>query len=202
LAGLRKNGATTGLSLLPTLRLVLLAVVTSDAIIKLVRGSSAIQGMFDGSSMKGNSHKVVLALGPNVTDETRVPWFATLTGRIGYAAVPTVLLYAKGGVAWAHDRHEECCITSSAPFDDGFASVTRTGWTVGGGIEYMFLPSWSVSVEYDFLGFGSRSLTFTPTGLVTGPFVYDIRQNVQTVLFGLNYRFGSGKTPAPAVARY
>ena len=66
----------------------------------------------------------------------------------------------------------------------------------------MFLPSWSVFLEYDFLGFGTRSVTFAPTGPTTGPFAYDIRQNVQTVLVGLNYRFGWGKGKAPVVARY
>ncbi len=163
-----------------------------------------IQGMFDGSGMKGDSHRVLGALGPNVTDETRVPWFATLTGRIGYSVGPMFLVYAKGGAAWVRDRHDECCLPPAPVVarDDGFARVTRSGWTVGGGLEYMFLPSWSVFLEYDFLGFGTRSVTFAPTGPTTGPFAYDIRQNVQTVLVGLNYRFGWGKGKAPVVARY
>jgi hypothetical protein len=59
-------------------------------------------------------------------------------------------------------------------------------------------------VEYDFLGFGTRSVTFTPTRPTTGPFTYDIKQNVQTVLVGINYRFGwgKGKGKAPVVAKY
>jgi outer membrane immunogenic protein len=123
-----------------------------------------------------------------------------LTGRIGYTVQPTLLLYLKGGAAWVRTNHDECClpIIPLVPFDDGFASVTRSGWTVGAGLEYMFQPNWSVFVEYDYIGLGERGVTFTPTGPTTGPFVYDIRQNVQMVLVGINLRFGA----AAVVAKY
>ncbi|MGB8679857.1 MAG: hypothetical protein WCD59_19470, partial [Pseudolabrys sp.] len=29
--------------------------------------------------------------------------------------------------------------------------TSRTGWTVGGGAEWQFLPHWSVFLEYDYL---------------------------------------------------
>jgi outer membrane immunogenic protein len=151
-----------------------------------------IQGMFDGTGMEGYSHKVIGAGGPDIFDHTRVSWIATLTGRIGYAVQPITLLYVKGGAAWVRDKHDECCLPAPAPTDDGFANVTRTGWTVGIGLEHMFQPNWSVFLEYDYVGLGTHAVTFTPSGLTTGgPFVYDIRQNVQTVLVGLNYRFTS-----------
>jgi outer membrane immunogenic protein len=152
-----------------------------------------IQGMFDGSGMKGESHKVVGALGPNIFDQSQVTWFSTLTGLIGYAIQPTLLLYVKGGVAWVRDNYQECCLTTPQPTDDGIASQTRSGGTIGVGLEYMFLPNWSAFAEYNYIGLGTRAVTFTPTGLTTGgPFVYDIRQNVQSVLAGVNYHFGRG----------
>jgi hypothetical protein len=40
----------------------------------------------------------------------------------------------------------------------------RTGWTVGGGAEWMFAPHWSVFAEYNFMGFGTRSEAFTTCG--------------------------------------
>jgi len=160
-----------------------------------------IQGMFDGSGMKGESHKVVGALGPDIFDQSQITWFSTLTGLVGYAIQPTILPYVKGGVAWVHDNYQECCLTKPQPIDDGVASETRTGATVGVGLEYMFLPNWSVFAEYDFIWLGTRAVTFTPTGLNTGgPFVYDIGQNVQMVLAGVNYHFG-GAASGP-VNRY
>jgi outer membrane immunogenic protein len=159
-----------------------------------------VQGMFDWSDLEADSHRVVGALGPNVIDQTRISSLATLTGRIGYAVRPATLLYVKGGAAWVRAKHDECCLPIIPPVtvDDGFAHVTRSGWAVGVGLEHMFRPNWSVFVEYDYIGLGERAVTFAPTGPTTGPFVYDIRQNVQMVLVGINVRLG----PAAVVARY
>jgi outer membrane immunogenic protein len=162
-----------------------------------------IQGMFDWSGMRGDSRSII---DPVLIDSTRVSWFATLTGRIGYAVQPMTLLYVKGGAAWVRDKHDECCVTATTPviedeigfLGDGFARVTRYGWTVGAGFEHMFRHNWSFFVEYDYIGLGTRAVTFTPTPPTTLPFIYNIRQNVQTVLVGLNYRFG----PGPVVAKY
>ena len=44
--------------------------------------------------------------------------------------------------------------------------MTCTGWTVGGGAEWMFAPHWSVFAEYNFMGFGTRSEAFTTCGVV------------------------------------
>jgi outer membrane immunogenic protein len=154
-----------------------------------------IQAMFDGSDMKGDSHRFVEALGPNVFDQTRVSSFATLTGRIGYTLQPITLLYVKGGAAWVRDKHDECCLPPTPPtlLDDGFANVTRVGWTVGIGLEHMFQPNWSVFFEYDFIGLGTNAVNFSPTGPTTSPFVYNINQDVHTILVGINYRFlGAG----------
>jgi len=154
-----------------------------------------IQGMFDASGMKGDSHRVVGALGPDIFDQTQISWLATLTGRIGYTVQPATLLYIKGGAAWVRDKYNECCLPPAPPpfspvVDDGFANVTRTGWTVGVGLEYMLQPNWSAFFEYDYIGLGTDAITFTPTGRVTSPFVYNIQRDVQMILVGLNYRFG------------
>lgn len=148
-----------------------------------------IQGMFDGAGMSANSHKVIEAGGPDIFDHTRISWMATLTGRIGYAIQPETLLYVKGGAAWVRDKLEECCLSVSAAQDDGIASVTRTGWTVGVGLEHMFRPDWSAFVEYNFIGLGTDAITFAPTGFASSSSVYNIRQDVHAILVGLNYRF-------------
>jgi opacity protein-like surface antigen len=41
------------------------------------------------------------------------------------------------------------------------ASETRTGWTVGGGIEWAFWSNWSAKAEYDYYDFGTRTITLT-----------------------------------------
>jgi outer membrane immunogenic protein len=111
---------------------------------------------------------------------------ASVTGRAGYTWGPG-LLYVKGGYAYADTRN-----TGIGPFlfDD-----RRDGYTVGGGIEYMFAQNWSGKLEYQFFDFGRRQL-FTGAPLaVAGTF----REEEHTIKAGINYHFNFG---SPVVARY
>jgi outer membrane immunogenic protein len=137
------------------------------------------QGMFDWTDMHGS--------GPFLFNKgftTNIPWFATAAGRVGYLAQPNFLLFVKGGAAFVRDHYVFVDIT---PID--FADVTRTGSLIGGGVEWMFAPYWSVSIEYDYMDFGNKGVAFHN---VVGTFVgtEHIKQNMQTVLISLNYRLG------------
>lgn len=155
-----------------------------------------IQGMVDAAGMKGSGANLLLDPAGAVIDSTNISSFATLTGRFGYTVEPTTLLYVKGGAAWVRSSFRECCEPTVVIFDflgplnDGIADVTRTGWTIGAGLERMFAPNWSAFVEYGYIGLGSSSVRFSPINSSPGPFIYHIDQNVHTVLLGLNYRFG------------
>ena len=140
-----------------------------------------IQGMFDGAAMRGDHN---LTTAPPINDETRVRWFGTATGRIGYLVAPTALLYAKAGGAWLREDYNESFLGTFR----GAASTTRSGWTIGGGLEWMFARNWSVFVEYDYFGLGTKRLSIP--GPIAGPNTYDIKQDINVVLIGLNYRFG------------
>jgi len=155
-----------------------------------------IQGMFDGTSISGNN------LDPNNDGDlysSRVHWFGTLTGRLGFLATPTLLVYGKGGVAWVGDNHTFTNVLNGSAATT--ENITRTGWDAGLGMEWMFAPNWSVWVEYDHMGFGTKDLTFTfPDGDF---FSEHVKQSVDKVLVGVNWRFNFGKGPAaPVVARY
>jgi outer membrane immunogenic protein len=154
--------------------------------------------MFDGAGLKGSGANLFLDPTGQTIDETKVSWLATLTGRVGYTIQPMTLLYVKGGFAWVRSKYTECCepvapITEPGPplvEADGVATVTRTGWTVGGGVEHMFAPNWSVFAEYNYIGLGTKGITFQPINSTPAPFIYNIKQNVQTVLVGVNFRWG------------
>jgi outer membrane immunogenic protein len=162
-----------------------------------------IQGMFDGADLKG-SHVAPFAYAGDTTEtfSSKTDWLATLTGRIGYAVSPQALLYVKGGAAWVHSHYSDAD-PSAVPIVPylGVASATRTGWTLGGGSEYLLGRNWSVFAEYDYIGLGSDTLAFTYNcGAACGfnnPYHYSEKQNLQTVLVGLNYRFGG-----PVFAKY
>jgi outer membrane immunogenic protein len=153
-----------------------------------------LQGMFDGANLRGDveTEDTVFDL------TTDVRWFGTVTGRVGFTVQPTWLLYVKGGAAWVRDQH--LIVAQGVPFDR--ADLTRSGWTVGAGAEWMFLPNWSFFLEYDFLGFRTKTIPFT---LVNGggfSETVNIRQDVQAIMVGLNARFNWGKGKAPVVAKY
>jgi opacity protein-like surface antigen len=123
-----------------------------------------------------------------------------VTGRVGWAW-DRWLIYAKGGAAWAGDKYSADIPIFPEHLE---ASETRTGWTVGGGVEWAFWDNWSAKLEYDFYDFGTRGVTFIGTfagvpEVVSG---IDIKQTINAVKFGINYRFDWGKGKAPVVARY
>ena len=64
---------------------------------------------------------------------------------------------------------------------------TRLGWTAGVGVEWALWDDWSVKLEYDYYGFGTRNVTFIEesTACPSGP--ENIKQNIQTIKLGLNF---------------
>ena len=82
------------------------------------------------------------------------------------------------------------------PTDSVGISKNRGGWTLGGGLEYGLTPNWSVKVEYLYMDFSNASIGNLDGSNET----YTFKDSVQTVKFGLNYRFDWGK--APVMAKY
>jgi len=121
------------------------------------------------------------------TFNTDVDWTSTLTGRIGLA-FDRWLVYGKGGVAWAKDVYS----TNFYSFPGVSISDTRIGWTVGAGLEYAFAPQWTAKLEYNYMDFGTRNVSFAPFTSTA------IDQQIHAVKFGINYKFGGG----PLLARY
>jgi outer membrane immunogenic protein len=128
-----------------------------------------------------NSDNSAFVLGTPAIVRTELDWVATLTGRIGYAW-DRWMLYGKGGVAWANTNFGTNFFTF--PFMTE-SDKTRTGWVLGVGLEYAFWNNWTAKLEYNYMDFGSNDF---PVGLA--PFVSHVDANVQTVKFGINYKFG------------
>lgn len=140
------------------------------------------QGLFDGANIKGDH------LFAGDVYRTRVPWFGTATVRLGYTVAPNLLAYVKGGGAWKRDEETKI----DAGIVEGAARTTRSGWTVGGGLEYQLTAGWSAFVEGDYMNFGRRSVIFTNLEVPPVPptFPLGIRESISTVMVGLNYRLG------------
>jgi outer membrane immunogenic protein len=113
-----------------------------------------------------------------------VPWFGTVRGRLGVAASGW-LIYATGGYAYARLETDAVALApgAMATFSQ---HETRNGWTVGGGIEVAFAPSWSVKLEYLYLDFGNVGTSMSFAAL---PIADNAHFTMNVVRAGLNYRF-------------
>jgi outer membrane immunogenic protein len=149
------------------------------------------RNMFDGTSLHRDRTFFDPVFGLSGTADFHLNWFDTLTGRLGYAFAPGWLLYGQGGVAWVKTSTD---VTLNG-FDYGSFGKTRTGWTAGGGVEWMFTPGWSAFLEGNYMDLGDNNHTvFDPVNCTAGC-TFNTHAKAATVLVGVNYRFGWGKAP-------
>jgi len=114
-----------------------------------------------------------------VTATAKIDALGTVRGRFGYA-FDQVLFYGTGGLAVADTK-----LSASVPGLTVSDSRTQTGWTAGAGIEWMFIPRWSLKAEYLFRSFGSENFFagLVPPGVPTGTV------NINSGQVGINYHF-------------
>jgi outer membrane immunogenic protein len=145
-----------------------------------------IRNIFDGTSISDGATLSSPLFSGTVNSDLR--WFDALTGRVGYLVQPNLLIYGQGGAAWTSWN-----ITANvngvqvAEISGG----NRTGWTVGGGVEWMFVPQWSAFLEYNYMGFGTRSAAgqICLAGVACTTDTFSGKADLQTVLVGVNYKF-------------
>lgn len=114
-----------------------------------------------------------------LTVTAKVDALATVRGRVG-VAYDQVLFYGTGGLALA-DTKVSATFAGLGIGD----SQTQVGWTVGAGIEWMFVPHWSLKAEYLYRSFASQNF-FTaqiPGGIPSGTL------NINSGQVGINYHF-------------
>jgi outer membrane immunogenic protein len=147
---------------------------------------------FSWSDVKGDQTSA-LVTGDSITRSSKAKWMGTATTRLGYAW-DRVLVYSKLGAAWAHFDYSD---NLASGIYSSTASETRSGWTVGTGVEWAFAGNWSAKIEYDYMDFGRRTVDFAPVVFI--PVGLDVDQRISQVKVGLNYRFGG---MGPVVAKY
>jgi outer membrane immunogenic protein len=149
-----------------------------------------------------------------IQSSSRLDYFGTVRGRLGYLVTPALLAYGTGGLAYGQVKastsisqsNNDCaafpgdCVASNA-FTSGSTTQTRTGWTAGGGLEWMFAQRWSAKVEYLYYDLGS--VTFSNGNIVlpnlscgvcgAGPAIIasqtTTKVNGNILRLGVNYHF-------------
>lgn len=129
--------------------------------------------------------------------DSKVDWFSTLRGRIGYTPRQNILLFVTGGVAMGRIESKarfEVDYTTSNQLDTSWSSSardTRFGGVVGAGAEYSVASKWSVKAEYLFVDLGTKA-NANPGQYVNGDaMTYSVKNKGQFSVFrlGVNYKF-------------
>jgi outer membrane immunogenic protein len=155
-----------------------------------------------GAGIKGTASvsPVVAAFPDNFTTtiSASTKWLGTARARLGVLPTSNTLLYVTGGLAYGETsvsfNTAEFTFGGNCAFGlrcaTGTVSSVKAGWTVGGGIEEMIAPHWTVKAEYLYVDLGTQSVT-APTnapGIVTLTASHTFMENIFRV--GVNYKFG------------
>ena len=145
----------------------------------------------------------------------------TLRGRAGYLVTPALLAYATGGLAYGSVSGSAGFTTSnpaypaiglSSPWGvSNVFSAVRAGWTLGGGLEWMFVPGFTVKAEYLYYDLGHVNAAIGVSGPIvlagfpgapspwfTNASTISARASGSILRVGLNYQLGD----IPALPRF
>jgi outer membrane immunogenic protein len=179
-----------------------------------------IETDFNGSSLKGTGNSTSVLQSPpvlftqTVSEQQKVEWYGTVRGRLGFLPTDNLLLFASGGFAYGRVANSGTysgngvagvpfqgtlggfsfsCTTNTACFV-GSSSSIKTGFTVGGGIEWLLYRNWSLKAEYQYVNLGSDALRLTANAVVAGnaPASFNAnfaRDDFHVVRAGVNYHF-------------
>jgi opacity protein-like surface antigen len=142
------------------------------------------------------------------SSSVKLGWDASIRARLGMLIAPSVLFYGTGGVAFQQVSTSASCDGVLDAFGGGSwcaftgiaksqtFSTTRTGWTVGGGVEAVITGNWLARGEVRYADYGNFKQTFfagTGDDVVT-----NFHLSTYTALAGVSYKFG----PNAVVAKY
>ncbi len=172
-----------------------------------------IETDFDGTSLSktfnytstpfGSVVNGVIVPNPLVGDSLSVhakaslDWIGTVRGRIGFVATPDnrLMIYGTGGFAYAGgSTNFSVYDATQGAYWNGSPSSTRTGWTIGGGVEYAITNNITIKGEYLYVDLGSQNLntvgnlaaqTVFPGTYATAKINYD----ASIFRAGVNYKF-------------
>ncbi len=156
--------------------------------------------------------------------EQNLDWFGTVRGRLGFTVWDRLLIYGTGGFAYGEgDSTANYSTVQCANFHTRFIGLTcsnsntivtgptdaggsgssgLTGWVYGAGLEYAFLPGWSVKAEWLHYDLGTLDYSLSPsvftfqavfgslhTHTVTTSSTASANYEGDLARIGLNYKF-------------
>jgi outer membrane immunogenic protein len=174
-----------------------------------------LEADLNGANVRGSgSSTSVLSNTTNINLSTMqtTDWYDTVRGRIGWLVTPNVMVFGTGGWAYGQTRQSATftfvsqlagttgagaggfvvTCTNNAPCYSGSSTATNSGWTAGGGVEWMFDRHWSAKIEYQLVDLGSTTVFApAPKALFGAVSSYNVvfRDQLNVVRAGVNYKF-------------
>ena len=112
------------------------------------------------------------------TTENKINAFGSVTGRAGFAMDAALYLCQGRLRVGQQTRRPFQCLGQT--FSD---SQTHSGYTIGGGLEYLFTPSLSAKAEYMYTSLGGETYNLLGGPLDSGNLEF------HTIKVGVNYHF-------------
>jgi outer membrane immunogenic protein len=142
-----------------------------------------VEGDFAGTDIKGSAPCVVV-----FTCSASDNWLATASGRIGGLVGNQTLVYVKGGGAWENTKYTGADPLGAVLTPGGSISATKTntGWLLGMGVEYAFTNHWRGFIEYNYMDFGTNTVSFSGFG---GSGTAALTDKLSVMKAGVNYAF-------------
>jgi outer membrane immunogenic protein len=138
-----------------------------------------------------------------------IDWLATFRGRAGLA-VDRTMVYITGGAAVGGVKNAVASVCAGDALAKGRCDSTdniflgsddtRWGWTIGGGIEHMLTPNWTLRAEGLFVDLGQTGVIRTINTSSNETFSGRFSNQVVIGRLGVNYKFGD--FGGPVVAKY
>ncbi len=134
-----------------------------------------VEADFSAAGISGSAAQINTAAAPGIVPANsaiiaasaseKLDFLGTVRGRIGFTLTDPLLVYATGGLAYGHVTSSTTltatvgglCGCGPSPTATASASNDLWGWTVGGGLEWMFAPHWTVKGEYLHYDLGTLS---------------------------------------------
>lgn len=209
-------------------------------------GGQLSNGVFGGQTSDNYANNLINGVGTGTQSgyaltsvSAELDYLGTARGRIGYLWSPTFLLYGTAGLAFGGARANiSTTAASNVSVTDtsnitgstipsvsqmywgrGISNSLLVGYSVGGGLEWMFVPNWSLKGEALYYSLGNMNVSnvaatsailgqneprwaaqaYSGTGLIAG----QTSINYQGIIAraGVNYHFNFANV-APVVAKF
>jgi outer membrane immunogenic protein len=135
------------------------------------------------------------------TSRNEIEWIGTIRGRggvtIGQALIFGTAGFAYGSVSNLNTETSVAAGTSATAREQ----TTRTGYVIGGGIEYMFSPNWTARLEGLFVDLGTKAVnpvgTCSAVGTAASCVPVTFSNETTIARAAINFKFPPPAPPPP-----